>query len=157
MRTKRMENDHKVAIDPDPFSIAIAIATACSAAAAIGTVVRTRRRERREIRNQLHKAYRALNSAEKSLKNFASYIDQFDFLNSPFRIASISIFGDTGTGDDLKRIYMESCYAGRDLIEVSAELSNLLSDEDATECQKKVIEFDDFFKKAISSEIMVNI
>lgn len=47
---------------------------------------------------------------------------------------------------------MESCYAGRDLIEVSVELSNLLSDENATECQKKVVEFDDFFKKAMTSE-----
>ena len=104
MRTKRTENDHKVVIDPDPFNIAIA--TACSAGVAIGAVIRARKRERREIRNQLHKAYRALNSAEKCLKNFASYIDQFDFSNSPFCIASISIFGDIRTGDDLKRIYM---------------------------------------------------
>jgi len=77
---------------------------------------------------------------------------RIDFLNSSFRIASISIFGDTRTGGDLKRIYMESCYAGRNLIEVSAELSNLLSNEDAAECQKKAIEFDDFFKKAMNSE-----
>ena len=146
-----MENTHEV-VDPDLFTVAIAIAAACSAAATIGNAIRERRRERREIRNQLYKAYRALNSAEKCLKNFASYIDQFNFLYSPFRIASTSIFGDTRTADDLKRIYMESCYAGRDLIEASSDLSNLLSDEDAAECQRKVVEFDNFFKKAMTSE-----
>jgi hypothetical protein len=72
-----------------------------------------------------------VSGTEKCLKNFASYIDRFDFLDSPLCIASISIFGDTRTVNDLKRIYMESCYAGRDSIEVSSDLSNLLSDEDA--------------------------
>jgi hypothetical protein len=141
-----MENNREI-IDPDPFSIAVAIAATCTAAAAIGTNIRARRREKMDIRNQLYKAYRALNSTEKCLRNFASYIDQFNYLNSPFRIASVSILEDTRTADDLKRIYMESCYAGRDLIEVSIELSNLLGDEDAVECQKKVMEFDNFFKK----------
>ena len=149
-----MNKSNKSILDPDPFSIAIAISTACSAAAAIGTFVRTgrrKKRERKDIRNQLHKAHRALNSTEKCLKNFVSFIDQFGYLEASFRIASAPILGDRRTTNDLKRIYMESCYAGRDLIGAVVELSNLLNDNDAIECQKNVMKFDDFFRQAVTS------
>lgn len=149
-----MKKINKPILDPDPFSIAIAISTACSAAAAIGTFVRAggqKKRKQKDIRNQLHKAYRALNSTQKCLRNFVSFIDQFGYLEASFRIASAPILGDREIINDLKRIYMESCYAGRDLIAAVVELSNLLDDNDAIECQKNVMKFDDFFRKAVTS------
>jgi len=150
-----MDKTSKPMLDPDPLNIAIAISSACSAAAAIGTFVSMRGREkktkRNEIRNQLHKAYRALNSTHKCLKDFISFIEQFGHLDAAFRIASAQILGPTTITNDLKRIYMGSCYAGRDLIEAAAKLSDLLDDQDAAECQKNVMKFDDFLRQALTS------
>lgn len=147
-------------IDPDPFAILLALLGAFSTiGATLGPVLVkesfARRREQRvreeEIRDSFFDAYRALNSLERVLKDFQSYIEQYDLWRVELRVGRGSFGGTKDTIADIKRLYSDTNRSGKILLDKFIVLSGTLQDQDFNVVTGYVNQIDDSFNNAFRS------
>lgn len=97
MNQKNIDNKSNIA-DPEFFTIALSILTIITP---IGVLIaeqtigyfKSEKERKEEIRNALYESYRALNEAERLLKDFVSFLAQQGFLDRDFRLGKAPLAG----------------------------------------------------------------
>lgn len=156
--TKQQRNE---LIDPDPFPILLAFLSAFSTiGVALGPVLvkeafdnrREQKKRTEEIRRAFFDAYRTLNSLDRALKDYRTFIDQYRLWHVELRVGRGAFAGPRETASDIERLYADINRYGKTLMNRFVVMSTMLDGEDFKIVSKYVQRYDASFDNAFHAK-----
>jgi len=136
--------------DPDPFTIALLVLAGISSVGVIVQVARGIRRdkqeERRQIENGIFNSFRGLYRLKNCHERFRTYIDQYDYIDSPLAIGRTPLPPDPETRREVRKLSEEISSTGLELSDQLTKVGDIIADSEYKEkLQSLVLKLDQDF------------